>query len=100
MRERLNIRNCLVTGGAGFIGTNFIRHALGVRPDWYFVNLDAVTYAGNPSNLADLPPQLAKRYRLVRGADDGLDTKRFVKRCHCHDRDSRRAVGAGDNTVV
>ncbi|MBW2000999.1 MAG: NAD-dependent epimerase/dehydratase family protein, partial [Deltaproteobacteria bacterium] len=42
--------NILVTGGAGFIGTNFIHHALAIRPDWRIVNLDALTYAGNPAN--------------------------------------------------
>jgi len=41
--------NVLVTGGAGFIGTNFICHALAMKPDWRIVNLDAVTYAGNPA---------------------------------------------------
>ena len=44
----------LVTGGAGFIGSNFVRLALGTRPEWHVVNLDRLTYAGNPANLADL----------------------------------------------
>jgi len=57
----------LVTGGAGFIGTNFIRHALAVRPDWCIVNLDALTYAGNPANLKDLGPEQAHRHRFVHG---------------------------------
>jgi len=45
----------LVTGGLGFIGSNFIRHALKARPSWKIVNLDKQTYAGNPANVADLP---------------------------------------------
>jgi len=57
----------LVTGGAGFIGTNFIRNTLAVRPDWRIVNLDALTYAGNPKNFIDLSPDQVKRYRLVHG---------------------------------
>ncbi|RLC26997.1 MAG: dTDP-glucose 4,6-dehydratase [Deltaproteobacteria bacterium] len=57
----------LVTGGAGFIGTNFIRRALSTRADWTIVNLDALTYAGNPANLDDLPPDAAKRYRFIHG---------------------------------
>jgi len=57
----------LITGGCGFIGTNFIRHALAVRPDWNIINLDALTYAGNPANLENLDPDIAKRYRFVRG---------------------------------
>jgi len=57
----------LVTGGAGFIGTNFIRHALRQRPHWQIFNLDALTYAGNPANLQDLPSALAERHRFVHG---------------------------------
>lgn len=41
----------LVTGGLGFIGSNFIRHALKARPAWTIVNLDKRTYAGNPANV-------------------------------------------------
>ena len=59
--------NILVTGGAGFIGTNFIRHALAVRPKWRIVNLDALTYAGNPANCQDLSPEQAARYRFIHG---------------------------------
>ena len=54
--------NILVTGGAGFIGTNFIHHALAIRPDWRIVNLDALTYAGNPANFEDLTSEQAERY--------------------------------------
>ncbi|MBI5896606.1 MAG: GDP-mannose 4,6-dehydratase, partial [Desulfobacterales bacterium] len=60
----------IVTGGAGFIGTNFIRHLLDIRPGWRIVNLDALTYAGNAANLADVAPA---RYRFVRG-DIGDET--------------------------
>lgn len=44
----------LVTGGAGFIGTNFVRHTLATRPHYRITVLDALTYAGNSANLADL----------------------------------------------
>jgi dTDP-glucose 4,6-dehydratase len=44
----------LVTGGLGFIGSNFIRHVLKARPGWKLVNLDKQTYAGNPANLKGL----------------------------------------------
>jgi dTDP-glucose 4,6-dehydratase len=57
----------LVTGGAGFIGTNFIRHALMIRQDWKILNLDALTYAGNPENFKGLPPELKARYRFIQG---------------------------------
>ena len=56
-----------MTGGAGFIGTNFIRHTLTVQPDWRIVNLDAVTYAGNPANLEDLEPGQATRHQFFHG---------------------------------
>ncbi len=51
----------LVTGGLGFIGSNFIRHLAEVRPDWTIVNLDKQTYAGNPKNLAGLKIRTVKR---------------------------------------
>ncbi|MGE5584452.1 MAG: GDP-mannose 4,6-dehydratase, partial [Bacillota bacterium] len=44
----------LVTGGAGFIGSNFIRYALTTHQNWHVVNLDKLTYAGNLDNLADI----------------------------------------------
>src|SRR5687767_7409163 len=46
--------NVLVTGGCGFIGSNFVRHLRRARPEWTVVNLDKLTYAGNPENLSDL----------------------------------------------
>ena len=60
-------KTLLVTGGAGFIGTNFIRNALTVRPDWRIVNLDALTYAGNLANFEDLFPAHMERHRFVHG---------------------------------
>jgi len=55
----------LVTGGAGFIGSNFIRHMLLERKDVEIVNFDKLTYSGNLENLADLTEN--SRYRFVRG---------------------------------
>jgi dTDP-glucose 4,6-dehydratase len=55
----------LVTGGAGFIGSNFIRHVLRAHPDDSIVNLDKLTYAGNLKNLADVADD--PRYRFVKG---------------------------------
>jgi len=55
----------LVTGGSGFIGSNFIRHVLTAHPDDRVVNLDKLTYAGNPANLADL--ERDPRYAFVKG---------------------------------
>jgi dTDP-glucose 4,6-dehydratase len=61
------MKTYVVTGGAGFIGTNFIRHALTLNPDWRIINLDALTYAGNPGNFSDMTPGQAERYRFVHG---------------------------------
>lgn len=55
----------LVTGGLGFIGSNFIRLILRERPEVEVVNLDAMTYAGNPANLRDV--EGGARYRFVKG---------------------------------
>ena len=64
----------LVTGGAGFIGSNFIRHSLSRFAHWRIVNLDALTYAGNAANLEDVAHRMPDRYRLVHGniGDIGL----------------------------
>lgn len=55
----------LVTGGCGFIGSNFVRHMLQHHPDDEIINLDKLTYAGNPENLSDL--EHLPTYRFVRG---------------------------------
>ncbi|HEX6210795.1 MAG TPA: dTDP-glucose 4,6-dehydratase [Methylomirabilota bacterium] len=55
----------LVTGGCGFIGSNFIRRILTEHPDDSVVNLDKLTYAGNPANLADV--ERDPRYAFVQG---------------------------------
>jgi len=55
----------LVTGGAGFIGSNFIHYWLKKHPADEIINLDLLTYAGNLANLADIADQ--KNYRFVKG---------------------------------
>lgn len=73
----------LVTGGCGFIGSNFVRYALKAHPDWRIVNLDKLTYAGNPENLKDIEADagLASRYRFAQGdiADADLVEKLFAE---------------------
>lgn len=54
----------LLTGGAGFIGSNFVHHIYRERPDWHITVLDALTYAGNKENLAGLD---TSRVELVVG---------------------------------
>lgn len=55
----------LVTGGAGFIGSHFIRHILNTYPTYKVINLDVLTYAGNLENLQDV--ESTGRYRFVKG---------------------------------
>jgi dTDP-glucose 4,6-dehydratase len=71
----LSINRILVTGGCGFIGSNYIRLELETNPKISITNLDALTYAGNPDNLRDLASD--SRYRLVQGdiADRALVSK-------------------------
>ncbi len=58
-------KTLLITGGAGFIGSNFIRHVLGRHPGVRVVNLDKLTYAGNLENLRDI--EADPRYEFVHG---------------------------------
>ncbi len=55
----------LVTGGAGFIGSNFVEYALGAHPDWRITTLDKLTYAGRLENLREVMDH--PRHRFVRG---------------------------------
>jgi dTDP-glucose 4,6-dehydratase len=57
----------LVTGGCGFIGSNFIMHMLESYPDVQIYNLDLLTYAGNLENLQDAEPY-GERHRFIRGS--------------------------------
>jgi dTDP-glucose 4,6-dehydratase len=59
------MKNVLITGGAGFIGSNFVRYLLQVEPQVQIVNLDALTYAGSLENLKNLPDP--SRYTFVKG---------------------------------
>ena len=57
----------LVTGGCGFIGSNFIRYILQHGKPVYVTNVDALTYAGNPANLDGVAEQYPERYKFVKG---------------------------------
>jgi dTDP-glucose 4,6-dehydratase len=75
----------LVTGGAGFIGSNFIRLLLSERPDWKIINFDLLTYAGNLESLEDVSQN--PRYRFIKGDITNSD-------------DIKRAVEGGVDIVV
>lgn len=59
------MRKLLVTGGAGFIGSNFVRMALSEHPDCFIVNLDKLTYAGNLENLAGFENH--RNHKFIKG---------------------------------
>jgi dTDP-glucose 4,6-dehydratase len=59
------MKNILVTGGAGFIGSNFIQHLLSQRDDLHIINFDALTYSGNLDNLSAV--QDSDNYQFIRG---------------------------------
>ena len=73
-------RAILLTGGAGFIGSNFVHMLLEQRPDWRVVNLDALTYAGNLQNLASAEGNPA--HVFVRGSiTSAEDVGRALEAC-------------------
>lgn len=78
------MKNVLVTGGAGFIGSNFVRYLLQNEPDVQVTNLDALTYAGSLSNLNDLPG--ADRHTFVHG--DICDENLVADLLHSHQIDT------------
>lgn len=79
----MNFKRVVVTGGAGFIGANYVHYALKVHPDWQIVVLDKLTYAGNLENLEAVMNQIefiqgdianpADVYKALQGADAVLN---------------------------
>ena len=71
MPDTFEPRSIIVTGGCGFVGSNFVRHVVDNHPGVHVTVLDKLTYAGNPENIAGLP---ADRVELVVGdvCDEGL----------------------------
>ncbi|MCU0594664.1 MAG: dTDP-glucose 4,6-dehydratase [Desulfobacterota bacterium] len=59
--------NLLITGGCGFIGSNFVRHVLKRTEHVQVINLDLLTYAGNLANLTDVQKDFPRRYRFIKG---------------------------------
>jgi dTDP-glucose 4,6-dehydratase len=73
-------RTVLVTGGAGFIGSNLVRLLRRERPDWTVVNLDKLTYAGNAESLADLRDD--PKHVFVRGDIANAELVEHLLRSH------------------
>ncbi|MFO7695891.1 MAG: SDR family NAD(P)-dependent oxidoreductase, partial [Anaerolineae bacterium] len=78
------MKNILVTGGAGFIGSNFVHHMLREHPDYRIVVYDKLTYAGNPDNLKDVEGN--PRYAFVLG--DICDAARVRETIEAQDIDT------------
>ncbi len=76
------MRNLMVTGGAGFIGSNFVRYMLEKYPGYSIVVYDKLTYAGNLDNLKDVAERFAGRYSFVRGDICDAATVRETIRSH------------------
>jgi len=72
------MRNIMVTGGAGFIGSNFVHYLLEHYPDYQVVVYDKLTYAGNLANLADVAGD--RRYHFVKGDICDASTVRVAMR--------------------
>jgi dTDP-glucose 4,6-dehydratase len=70
------MKNILVTGGAGFIGSNYLNHILAERDDYFIVNLDKLTYAGNLENLK--PVENKKNYRFIKGDICNSELVRYI----------------------
>ncbi len=70
------MKNILVTGGAGFIGSNFINHVLSERDDYKIVNLDKLTYAGNLENLKS--SEKHKNYFFIKGDICNTDLVNYI----------------------
>jgi dTDP-glucose 4,6-dehydratase len=80
------MRNLLVTGGAGFIGSNFVRYMLQQYPDYRVVVYDKLTYAGNLDNLRDIIGGYPERYAFERG--DIADAARVDEVMQAHEIDA------------
>ena len=73
------MQNLMVTGGAGFIGSNFVRYVLQEHPEYHIVVYDKLTYAGNLDNLVDVAGEYPDRYTFEKG--DIADAARVDEVC-------------------
>ena len=89
------MENLLITGGAGFIGSNFVHYVLDRYPGYRIVVFDKLTYAGNLDNLKDVTERFAARYEFVRG-----DIARQTEVCLDHVKASLEAAGSSLDKVL
>lgn len=92
------MKNILVTGGAGFIGANFVPYFIENNPDYHLVNLDVLTYAGNLENVAEVENH--ERYTFVKGdIVDGEFIKNLFDQYQFHDVIHFAAESHVDNSI-
>ena len=92
----------LVTGGAGFIGSNFIRYMLDRHPDYQIINLDNLTYSGNLENLIDIHTRKSEVVNSKSTHDSRLTSLRyrFIKGDICDTKSVDRLVKDGVDIIV
>jgi dTDP-glucose 4,6-dehydratase len=92
------MKNILVTGGAGFIGANFVPYFIENNPDYHLVNLDALTYAGNLENVSEVENH--ERYTFVKGDIVDADfVKNLFDKYQFHDVIHFAAESHVDNSI-
>jgi dTDP-glucose 4,6-dehydratase len=92
------MKNILITGGAGFIGANFVPYFIANNPDYHLVNLDALTYAGNLENVSEVENH--ERYTFVKGDIVDADfIKRLFDQYQFHDVIHFAAESHVDNSI-
>jgi len=80
MSNKTTSQHILVTGGAGFIGSHVVRRLVTHYPEYKIINLDALTYAGNPDNLKDIDQK--SNYFFVKGDINDADLIKALLRDH------------------
>ena len=73
----------MITGGCGFIGSNFIHHLLKTDTQVHIFNFDKLTYAGNPENLQDLEKNPRYHFEMGDIADRNQVNQMMSSRCRC-----------------